>query len=265
MNYEEKILKFWKENNIFEKSIKKDRPYFSFYDGPPFATGKPHYGHILTTTIKDTVLRYKTMKGFQVPRRVGWDCHGLPIENLIEKELNIKNKKEIEELGIDKFNEHCRNSVFTCVEDFEKTLERVGRWADYSNAYSTMDKEYTESVWWVLKQLWDKELIKRDYRVSPYCPRCSTTLSNFEVNLGYKEVKNKSIYVKLKLKNREEFVLVWTTTPWTLPQNVAVAVNKDEDYVCVRLENEKYILAKKRLEILEGDYEIIKEFKGKNF
>ena len=262
MNYEEKILKFWKENNIFEKSIKKDRPYFSFYDGPPFATGKPHYGHILTTTIKDTVLRYKTMKGFQVPRRVGWDCHGLPIENLIEKELNIKNKKEIEELGIDKFNEHCRNSVFTCVEDFEKTLERVGRWADYSNAYSTMDKEYTESVWWVLKQLWDKELIKRDYRVSPYCPRCSTTLSNFEVNLGYKEVKNKSIYVKLKLKNREEFVLVWTTTPWTLPQNVAVAVNKDEDYVCVRLENEKYILAKKRLEILEGDYEIIKEFKG---
>lgn len=264
MKYEEQILKFWKDNNIFEESIqmKEGAPYFSFYDGPPFATGKPHYGHILITTIKDAVLRYKTMKGFQVPRRVGWDCHGLPVENLIEKELNIKNKKEIEELGVDKFNEYCKKSVFACVEDFEKTLERVGRWADYSNAYSTMDKEYTESVWWVLKKLWDKNLVKKDYRVSPYCPRCATTLSNFEVNQGYKEVRDRSIYVKLKLKNRDEFLLIWTTTPWTLPQNVAVAINKEEDYVCVKSINEKYILAKKRLEILNEDYEIEKEFKG---
>ncbi len=262
MSYEEKILKFWKEQDVFKKSIRKDAPYFSFYDGPPFATGKPHYGHILTTTIKDVVLRYKTMRGFQVPRRVGWDCHGLPIENLIEKELKIKSKKEIEELGVDKFNECCRKSVFTCVEDFKETLERVGRWADYSNAYSTMDRNYIESVWWVLKQLWDKGLVKKDYRVSPYCPRCSTTLSNFEVNQGYKKVKNNSIYVKIKLKGREEYLLIWTTTPWTLPQNVAVAVNKNEDYVCVCAGDENYILAKKRLEILDEGYEVIREFKG---
>ncbi|MDD4358836.1 MAG: isoleucine--tRNA ligase, partial [Candidatus Pacebacteria bacterium] len=227
-----------------------------------FATGKPHYGHILTTTIKDAVLRYFTMRGFQVPRRVGWDCHGLPVENLIEKELNIKNKKEIEELGVEKFNEYCKNSVFACVEDFQKTLERVGRWADYSNAYSTMDKNFTESVWWVLKQLWDNNLVKKDYRVSPYCPRCATTLSNFEVNLGYREVKDRSIYVKFKLENEDVNLLIWTTTPWTLPQNVAVAVNKEEDYVLIRMENEKYILVKKRLEIIDGEYSIEKEFKG---
>ena len=264
MKYEEQILNFWKENDIFKKSIelREGAPYFSFYDGPPFATGKPHYGHILTTTIKDAVLRYFTMNGYQVPRRVGWDCHGLPIENLIEKELNIKNKKEVEELGVEKFNEYCKSSVFSCVEDFQKTLERVGRWADYSNAYSTMDKNYTESVWWVLKKLWDNELVKKDYRVSPYCPRCSTTLSNFEVNQGYKEVKDRSIYVKLRLENNDASLIIWTTTPWTLPQNVAVAINKEEDYVCIRSENEKYILAKKRLEVIEGDYEIEKEFKG---
>lgn len=144
MNREEKILEYWKEKDIFHKSIENrlDSPYFSFYDGPPFATGKPHYGHILATTIKDTVLRYWTMKGYQVPRRVGWDCHGLPIENLIEKELGVNNKKQIEEIGIEKFNNDCRNSVFACVNDFQKTLERVGRWADYSNAYSTMDNNY---------------------------------------------------------------------------------------------------------------------------
>lgn len=265
MKYEEEILKFWKDNDIFKKSIeeREGAPYFSFYDGPPFATGKPHYGHILTTTIKDAVLRYSTMRGYQVPRRVGWDCHGLPIENLIEKELKIKNKKEIEELGVGKFNEHCKNSVFACVEDFQKTLERVGRWADYSNAYATMDREYTESVWWVLKQLWDKGLVKKDYRVSPYCPRCSTTLSNFEVNQGYKKTKDRSVFIKFKLEEKENtFLLAWTTTPWTLPQNVAIAINKDEDYVCVLEENEKYILAKKRLEVIEGEYKIEKEFKG---
>ncbi|MDD4662188.1 MAG: isoleucine--tRNA ligase [Candidatus Pacebacteria bacterium] len=267
MKYEEEILKFWEKNNVFEESIKRREgfPYFSFYDGPPFATGKPHYGHILINTIKDTVLRYQTMKGFKVPRRVGWDCHGLPIENLIEKELNIKNKKEIEEFGIDKFNKCCRDSVFTCVEDFEKTLARVGRWADYSNSYSTMDKEYTESVWWVLKKLWDKNLVKKDYRVSPYCPRCSTTLANFEVNQGYKEVKDRSVYIKLKLKDQENtFLLIWTTTPWTLPQNVAVAINSNEDYVVVSIEDSKYILIKKRLEILTEEYKIEKELKGKD-
>ncbi len=259
---EEKILKYWEDNNIFHKSIKnrENCPYFSFYDGPPFATGKPHYGHILATTIKDSVLRYWTMKGYQVPRRVGWDCHGLPVENLIEKELGIKNKKEIEEMGVQKFNDACRASVFTCVDDFQETLKRVGRWADYDKAYSTLENNYIESVWWVLKQLWNKDLIEKNYRVSPYCPRCGTTLSNFEVNQGYKETKDKSIYVKLKTK--EGSFLVWTTTPWTLPGNVALAVNPELIYCLVENNNEKYVLAKDRLSVLEGEFNIIKEFKG---
>ncbi|MDD5696537.1 MAG: class I tRNA ligase family protein, partial [Candidatus Pacebacteria bacterium] len=149
---EEKILEFWEKEDIFHKTLenRKNSPFFSFFDGPPFATGKPHYGHILATTIKDTVLRYWTMKGYQVPRRVGWDCHGLPVENLIEKELGIKNKKQIEEMGIEKFNDACRGSVFACVKDFEETLKRVGRWADYDKSYATLDNNYIESVWWVL-------------------------------------------------------------------------------------------------------------------
>jgi len=259
---EEKILKYWEDNDIFHKSIKnrENCPYFSFYDGPPFATGKPHYGHILATTIKDSVLRYWTMKGYQVPRRVGWDCHGLPIENLIEKELGVKNKKEIEEMGVEKFNDACRSSVFICVDDFQETLKRVGRWADYDKAYSTLENNYIESVWWVLKQLWDKKLVEKNYRVSPYCPRCGTTLANFEVNQGYKETKDKSIYVKFKTK--EGYFLVWTTTPWTLPGNVALAVNPELVYCLAENNNEKYILAKDRLSILEGEYNIIKEFKG---
>jgi len=262
---EEKILKYWEERDIFHKSIKgrENCPYFSFYDGPPFATGKPHYGHILATTIKDTVLRYWTMRGYQAPRRVGWDCHGLPIENLIEKEMGIRNKKEIEEMGIDKFNDACRSSVFACVDDFEETLKRVGRWADYDKAYSTLENNYIESVWWVLKQLWNKDLVSKSYRVSPYCPRCGTTLSNFEVNQGYKEVKDKSIYVKFKIVDRDEYLLVWTTTPWTLPGNVALAVNKELTYVLVEQNYEKYILAKDRMSVFTGDYKIIKEIKGK--
>ncbi|GMX58591.1 MAG: isoleucine--tRNA ligase [Candidatus Microsyncoccus archaeolyticus] len=263
---EEKILKYWEEKDIFHKSIKKREgsPYFSFYDGPPFATGKPHYGHILATTIKDAVLRYWTMMGYQVPRRVGWDCHGLPVENLIEKEMGIKNKKEIEEMGIEKFNDACRSSVFACVDDFESTLKRVGRWADYDKAYSTLENNYIESVWWVLKQLWDKNLVLKNYRVSPYCPRCGTTLSNFEVNQGYKEVKDKSIYVKFKIVDRDEYLLVWTTTPWTLPGNVALAVNPELNYVLVENNSKKYILAKERISILDKEYKIVKELKGKD-
>jgi isoleucyl-tRNA synthetase len=205
------------------------------------------------------------MKGYQVPRRVGWDCHGLPVENLIEKQLDIKNKKQIEELGIEKFNESCRASVFTCVADFEKTLKRVGRWADYDQAYATLENNYIESVWWVLKQLWDKNLVKKNYRVSPYCPRCGTTLSNFEVNQGYKETKDVSIYVKFKIsdeKFKDANFLVWTTTPWTLPGNVALAVNPKLTYCLVKNNNELYVLAKPRLNILEGEFRIIKEMLG---
>jgi isoleucyl-tRNA synthetase len=265
---ERKILKFWEKNKIFEKSIKQRRgkPFYSFYDGPPFATGKPHYGHILATTIKDTVLRYWTMRGYYIPRRVGWDCHGLPVENLIEKELGLKDKKEIEEMGIKKFNDACRASVFRCVGDFQKTLKRVGRWADYKNAYATLDNDYIESVWWVFKKLWDEGLVYKDYRVTPYCPRCGTPLSNFEVNQGYKETKEKSFYLKFKIKDerfKKAYFLVWTTTPWTLPANLALAVNPQAEYIEVKEGGENLILAEKRKAVLKGKYRLIKRFKGK--
>mgnify|MGYP001599759733 CR=1 FL=1 len=266
---EQKILNFWHRNKIFQKSIsqRKGSPFFNFYDGPPFATGKPHYGHILATTIKDTILRYWTMKGYQVPRRVGWDCHGLPVENLIEKELGIKNKKEIEEFGIEKFNQACRNSVFRCVEDFEKTLKRIGRWADYRNSYATLDSKYIETIWWVLGQLWQAGLVYKDYRVNPYCPRCGTSLSNFEVNQGYKDVKDPSVFVKFEIKSSEfktpTYFLVWTTTPWTLPSNVALAIDPRAQYLLISQGSENYILAKTRIEIIKGKYSVIKNFLGK--
>lgn len=268
---EQKILKFWEKKKIFEKSIsqRKGKPFFSFYDGPPFATGKPHYGHILATTIKDTVLRYWTMKGYQAPRRIGWDCHGLPVENLIEKELGIKNKREIEKFGIEKFNQACRASVFRCVKDFEETLKRVGRWADYKKTYATLDSEYIESVWWVLKHFWDQGLVYKDYRVSPYCPRCGTPLSNFEVNQGYRDTKDPSIFVKFEIRNpkfeAKNYFLVWTTTPWTLPGNVGLAVHPKAKYILVRQGGENYILAKDRKVVLRSDLrtELVKEFLGK--
>jgi isoleucyl-tRNA synthetase len=238
---EKKVLDFWDKNHIFEKTIehRKKNKAFSFYDGPPFATGLPHYGHILATTIKDSVTRFWTMKGYKVERRVGWDCHGLPVENLIEKELGLKDKSQVEEMGIEKFNDACRAAVFRSVGDFQKTLKRVGRWADYSNSYATFDNDYIESVWWVFKALWDEGLIYSDYRVTPYCPRCGTPLSNFEVNQGYKDVDDPAIFVKFKLKEQEDniptYFVAWTTTPWTLTANAALAVNKDIDYVKVRV------------------------------
>ncbi|MDD4531803.1 MAG: isoleucine--tRNA ligase, partial [Candidatus Pacebacteria bacterium] len=194
--------------------------------------------------------------------------HGLPVENLIEKELGIKNKKQIEEMGIQKFNDACKSSVFACTTDWLTTLRRVGRWADYTNAYSTLENNYIESVWWVLKQLWNKDLVSRNYRVSPYCPRCSTTLSNFEVNQGYKETRDKSVYVKFKIVDSKEFedasLLVWTTTPWTLPGNVALAVNKDLEYSHIKtINNEEFILLTERLSVIEEEYKVIRKFKGK--
>ncbi len=273
---ERKILDFWEKHNIFEKSIQEREggEIFSFFDGPPFATGLPHYGHILVTTIKDAVLRFKTMQGYKVPRRVGWDCHGLPIENLIEDELDLTTKQEIEEYGMEKFNKACGDSVFRCVGEFQKTLRRVGRWADYSDSYATMDPDYTESVWWVTKQLYDQGLIYKDYRVSPYCPRCGTPLSNFELNQpgAYKEIEDESVYIKFKLKDEKNtYLLVWTTTPWTLPANIAVAVGEDVDYIKVKIDDEFYILGKEMEETLEGyDYKVVekvdsKELEGKRY
>ena len=266
---EEEVLEFWDKEEIFKKSIerRKDAPVFSFYDGPPFATGNPHYGHILATTIKDAVLRYKTMRGFRVPRRVGWDCHGLPVENLIEKELKIKSKKEIEEMGIMEFNQECRGTVFRCVDEFARVLKRVGRWADYDNSYSTLDNDYIESVWWVFKQLYDRDLVYRDYRVTPYCTRCGTPISNFEVNQGYAEKKDPSIFVKFKVRGGEfdgVFLLAWTTTPWTVPGNVALAVNQELSYVLISYLGEKFILSKERVkDAFDDEGEVLREMKGK--
>ena len=268
---EEDVLKFWDDNKIFEKSIAnraKGKEY-SFYDGPPFATGKPHHGHILATTIKDTVARFWTMKGYKVERRVGWDCHGLPVENLIEKEIGIRSKRDIEAMGIEKFNEACRAAVFRSVDDFEKTLKRVGRWADYSNAYATLDLPYMESVWWVFKQIYDQGLAYQDFRVTPYCPRCGTPLSNFEVNLNYKDdTIDPSVFVKFSIKNDTRYkiqdtsFLVWTTTPWTLHGNVALAIDPKSLYARVKYNSEELILAKARLSTLDGDVEILEEIKG---
>jgi len=253
---EKDVLKFWEDANIFEKSVsqKTGKKAFSFYDGPPFATGLPHYGHILATTIKDSVTRFWTMKGYKVERRVGWDCHGLPVENLIEKELGLKDKKAIEEMGMGAFNDACRAAVFRSVGDFQKTLQRVGRWADYSNSYATLDNTYMESVWWVFKQLWDKGLVYSDYRVTPYCPRCGTPLANFEVNQGYKNTTDPAIFVKFKLKNQPDgiptYFVAWTTTPWTLTANAALAVGEDIEYayILARDGKERLIVAKDRIE-----------------
>ncbi|HLD61572.1 MAG TPA: class I tRNA ligase family protein, partial [Patescibacteria group bacterium] len=271
LSTEKDVLKFWDENKIFKKSIQnraKGKEY-SFYDGPPFATGKPHHGNILATTIKDTVARFWTMKGYKVERRVGWDCHGLPVENLIEKEIGIRSKKDIEAMGIEKFNEACRQAVFRSVGDFEKTLERVGRWADYSNAYATLDLPYMESVWWVFKQIHDQGLAYQDFRVTPYCPRCGTPLSNFEVNLNYKDdTIDPSVYIKFPIKKDARYemqdlsFLVWTTTPWTLHGNVALAINPKSVYARVKYNGEELVLAKARLSTLGGDVEIVEEMLG---
>lgn len=247
---EEKILEFWKENKIFEKSLTKDAPKgnYVFYDGPPFATGLPHYGHILGSVTKDVIGRYQTMRGFSVPRRWGWDCHGLPIENIVEKDLNISGKKAIEELGIDKFVEYARSKVLTYVSEWEKTINRIGRWVDFNNSYKTMDNTFIESVWWALGELNKKELLYEGVRVLAYCPRCETPIANSEIAMdnSYKDITDISVYVKFKLKSGQKFgegketkdsayLLAWTTTPWTLPGNTAIAIGKDINYTALRV------------------------------
>lgn len=266
---EREVLKFWNENKIFEKSVKnrKDAKLLSFYDGPPFATGSPHYGHIVGSVMKDVVPRYWTMKGYKVPRKWGWDCHGLPIENIAEKELGIVQKKQIEEMGIEKFNEFCRTKVLKYVDEWKTVINRLGRWADMENSYKTMDLSFMESVWWVFKQLWDKGLIYEGHRTMHICTRCETTLSQSEVAEGYKDIKDISAIVKFELVDEPgTFVLAWTTTPWTLIGNVALAVGEDIEYVKIESENENYILAKSRLEeiLKDKEYKIISQFKGKD-
>ncbi|MEJ5273802.1 MAG: isoleucine--tRNA ligase, partial [Spirochaetota bacterium] len=269
---EEKILKFWQENKIFEKSleIRKDSDAFVFYDGPPFATGLPHYGHFVPGLLKDIVPRYKTMKGYHVDRRWGWDCHGLPVENEMEKELNLSTKKDILAFGIDKFNEACRGIVLRYTSEWERIINRSGRWVDFKNSYKTMDPLYMESIWWVFKTLWDKGLIYEGFKILPYCPRCATPLSNFEVNQGYKDVKDPAITIKFRSKDDENlYYLAWTTTPWTLPSNLALAVGPEVEYVEVldHRSGERYILALARLEHYyknQDEYTIKKRFLGKD-
>ncbi|MBT7350655.1 class I tRNA ligase family protein, partial [candidate division WWE3 bacterium] len=221
---EKKILEHWEKTDVFRKSVEscsEKKPYV-FYDGPPFATGLPHYGHIVASLMKDVVPRYWTMQGYRVERKWGWDCHGLPVENIVEDELKLESRKDIEEMGIDKFNESCCTKVLTYVEEWKKTIKRMGRWVDMEDSYKTMDIEFMESVWWVFKQLWDKDLIYEGKKAMHICPRCVTPLSNFEVTQGYKDIKDLSATSKFKLKNVKEkldldgdvFVLAWTTTPW---------------------------------------------------
>ena len=265
---EERILDFWREQNIFQKSLDKESPGGSrvFYDGPPFATGLPHYGHILVSTIKDAVPRYWTMQGFHVERRWGWDCHGLPIENIVEKDLKVSGRREIEALGVDKFNEYARSKVLGYVGEWRKTVERMGRWVDFDGSYKTMDNSFIESVWWALKELWDKKFIYEGTKVLPYCPRCETPIANSEIAMdnSYKDITDISVYVKLELVDEPgTFLIAWTTTPWTLPGNTGAAVNPDVDYVKAKKDGAFYIVAKEKIGVLKDGAEIVAEFKGR--
>lgn len=264
MDIEKDILKLWEENDIIQKNfdLNEDGEYFTFYDGPPTANGKPHIGHVITRVMKDIIPRYKVMKGYKVLRKAGWDTHGLPVELEIEKKLGISGKPEIEKYGVEKFVTECKDSVFSYVEMWREMSERVGYWIDMDDPYVTYHNDYIESVWWALKQMWNKDLIYKGHKVMPYCPRCGTTLSSHEVGQGYKDVKDSSVYVKFKLKNEDKYILVWTTTPWTLPSNVALAVNKKYDYVEVLHEGQNLILSRQLLNKLNGEYEVVAEFKG---
>jgi isoleucyl-tRNA synthetase len=266
---EHDVLAFWREEKIFEQSLdqRRDAKEFVFYDGPPFATGLPHYGHLLAGTIKDIIPRYQTMRGHYVERRFGWDCHGLPVEFAMEQELNISGKRDIETLGIDVFNEKCRGIVLRYTEEWREIVTRMGRWVDFDHDYKTMDTPYMESIWWVFKSLWDKSLIYEGKKILPYCPRCTTPLSNFETNQGYMEVKDPAITVMFPLVDQPDTaILAWTTTPWTLPSNLALAVGGDITYVKVRDGERLYILARDRLAAYyknPDEYELIEELEGR--
>ena len=281
---EEEVLKFWQKNDIFNKSLSQTdgADEFVLYDGPPFATGLPHFGHLIPSTIKDIIPRYQTMKGKHVERRFGWDCHGLPVENLIEKELGLNSKHEIEHYGIDKFNEACKASVLKYTAEWRQTITRMGRWVDFDHDYKTMNPDFMESIWWVAKSLWDKGLIYEGKYILPYCPRCSTVLSTHELAQGYKDVQDQTVTVRFKITkapaavndpdmtNGKTYFLAWTTTPWTLPSNLGLCMGPDIDYVKIldKESGDYYIFAQARLSAYyknEDAYEIIYTHKGKDF
>jgi isoleucyl-tRNA synthetase len=269
---ENRILSFWHSQRIFERSVEErsHRPLFSFYDGPPFATGLPHYGHFLTGTIKDVVLRYKTMKGYWVPRRFGWDCHGLPIEHEIEKDHQLSGATSIEDFGLARFNEECRKIVLRYTGEWQVLVTRMGRWVDFQNTYKTMDLSFMESVWWVFKQLFEKGWIYEGFKVMPFSAKLGTPLSNFEAGENYKEIDDPSLTVAFPLVDEADtFLLAWTTTPWTLISNLAVMAGPEIDYVKVvsKSSGKKYILANARLAVYDkegDDYSVLDRFKGKD-
>ncbi|MGL5616619.1 MAG: isoleucine--tRNA ligase [Sarcina sp.] len=263
---EKEVANLWNSRNVIRKNfdLNKDGEYFTFYDGPPTANGKPHVGHILTRVMKDIIPRYKVMKGYQVIRKAGWDTHGLPVELEIEKKLGISGKEQIEEYGVEKFVQECKESVFTYVSMWEKMTEQIGYWVDMEDPYVTYHNSYIESVWWALKQMWDKDLLYKGHKVMPYCPRCGTALSSHEVSQGYKDVKDLTAIAKFKVQGEEnKYILAWTTTPWTLPSNVALCINKAYTYVEVKVGDETLILAKDLVgKVLGEEVEIVREFNG---
>ncbi len=267
---EQKTLDFWKENNVFEESIKEKEgcPVYTFYDGPPTANGKPHIGHVLTRVIKDMIPRYQTMKGHKIIRKAGWDTHGLPVELEVEKLLGIDGKEQIEEYGLEPFIDKCKESVWKYKGMWEEFSGKVGFWADMDDPYVTYHNDYIESEWWALKKIWEKDLLYKGFKIVPYCPRCGTPLSSHEVAQGYKDVKEKSAIARFKVKSDvdNEYILAWTTTPWTLPSNVALCVNPDIDYVKVACEGNIYYLADalKETVLADKEFEVLESMKGKD-
>ncbi len=264
---EKNVEKFWKDNEIFRKSMdsRKEGPTYTFYDGPPTANGKPHIGHVLTRVIKDMIPRYRTMKGNMVPRKAGWDTHGLPVELEVEKMLGLDGKEQIEQYGLEPFIGHCKESVWKYKGMWEDFSGTVGFWADMDDPYVTYHNDFIESEWWALKQIWEKGLLYKGFKIVPYCPRCGTPLSSHEVAQGYKDVKERSAVARFKVKDEDAYILAWTTTPWTLPSNVALCVNPDETYVKVRSGEYTYYLAQALCDtVLQGEYTVLETCKGKD-
>src|SRR3989339_2284774 len=265
---EEEVFKFWQENQIFEKSISnrdKDKSY-TFYEGPPTANGKPGIHHVMARTLKDLICRYKTLQGYQVHRKAGWDTHGLPVEIALEKELDFSQKSDIEKYGVAAFKQKAKDLVYGHIEmkqGWRTLTERMGYWINLDDAYITCTNDYIESVWWALSEYVKKGLIYKGFKIVPQCPHCETPLSSHELALGYHDVQDPSVYIKFKLKNEDASILVWTTTPWTLISNVALAVGPDVSYVKIKTDNKTIILAKERLSIIDSDYEVIEELKGR--
>ena len=259
------VLAFWKEKGIFQQSVERraGASPFTFYEGPPTANGRPGIHHVISRTIKDLVCRYKTMRGYQVHRKAGWDTHGLPVEIEVEKELGIRSKDEIFRFGVAAFNQRCRESVWRYKADWDRLTDQMGYWVDLANPYITFENSYIESVWWALKRFYDAGMIYRGHKIQPYCPRCETPLSSHELSLGYEEVKDPSVFVRMRLREEPETsLLVWTTTPWTLIANVAVAVAPSVTYVKVEHNGEQLILAEERLQVLDGPSVVLERMQG---